>query len=583
MTENNLQAANQEITRNIASQVEAQVEGAVSGEIEQGLVAARSGMRRVKTADGKTENQGITGIGWLDAIIGGIFSLLESIGLGKMVAGWMGSPIPEQQEVKAVSSATGKAVQHFLNDPSGKTKDEFQANMAQAVKTELRRNRSDYASLSDEQLDEIAQKTAAETTSTLSGQLFDKDGKIKIAVDENGKPLDKGGLFSALGQNAVYEKMNEVLADPAKRSQLASLLGKDNVTQSDILAMSGVIGPAMAAIESSGNVSPKDAANRIYTALKDGKQGLEQSRPGVKLTDNMMAAASYTLAADYAARKGLTLDASFKSGAAAAYTDAARDIIATKTAAMADSAIAESTAIGVRSKYEASGYLSKNNTLAYDSDDMKIFDKYYDRSTNEKGELTFVRNEKKDIGGELQATIARMNRFAAKGNNKLVTGLLTGNRGLSDEQRERVAQIIGDATARTIAQSPKPFETQQELAEAVRKNVEADLKSRTREIDQLGTPIAAINDKLSDANKPVDVIASIATGIEEKIKQPEFKEKFADIVQTQKFTQSLRKEAAELAVGAGRGMTQGGAEAATAQVQANLGRSSGASSQPSLA
>ncbi len=567
MTNTDLQSINEEIASNISRQVSAQVEKTISTEVESGVEAARGGMRRVKTADGKTENQGITGIGFIDAIIGFIFRFLEMIGLDKTVAGWMGNPIPEQQEVKNISSVVGKAVGNSIKNSKAQDKEGFERDMAAQLKQSLfnAENRSRYASFTDEQLNEIANKTAAQTTQTLSG-MFDENGKIK---NDGQNPI------IAQAQQQTYQVINVELANPDTRKQFARAIGKDDISQSDMMVFATAIGPTMAVLETNRPVSAQAAAKRIYDDLSKNRSTIEATT-GAKLTDNMIAAAAYGLADRYADSKGIPKDGDFRKNVARTLTAATGDVIARETADIANKAIAESTAIGVRNTYENSmNSMTDFSAWGFDAQnkrDLAIFDKYYDKTSNP--DEPYKRNSLPDANGELAAAIERLNKFAAEGNSKPVVGLLTGDKALSDEQRELVSKIIGEETAKTVTNAQKPFENQQELAAALKANVEKALRERSAEIDKLGTPIATINANLSEKNKPFDMITSISGGIAEKMGKPESKETFAQIQRAQALVQGARKGAAVASVGSsgvnGNGIS-GGLEVANAQAQANLG------------
>lgn len=251
------------LRENIRTQTSAATNDAVNGTIEAEKESVRS-----------NEQGGFWG--FLKSII---FKIAEFLGAEGWLAGMMGVPIPEKQEVGTLSKQVGDTVSRTLTDPDFEyeNRKDFETQLASNIYDDLKAKKEadekSMDSFSLDQLKEVAQRTAKGVGEKFSG-LFDKQG--------NKIPGSSLSAVAALANNKFTDALSEL--KPEEKEGLGALAGKDKIDNADLGIISSVLATDLAELESrkgalkaKGGEAYHEVADQLSRKLIANKDRINQS------------------------------------------------------------------------------------------------------------------------------------------------------------------------------------------------------------------------------------------------------------------------------------------------------------------
>lgn len=492
-----------ESQKRLQENIRAQVASASEAAINEGIEKEKEDIRRgvVKNDDG-TEKKDAGFFEQLWATIKGwIFQIAEAFGFDKWLANMVGSPIPEQTEVKAVSEQVAESVSKALTDPDFqfKNKQEFEAGLAQRIMDGM--DRSSTPSFSPSQLNKITYEAAAASANSLG--LFDASGKARAS----------SLILSPADQAAVTQFTTTIdgKLKPEERAMLATLTGKKEIKTEDLEMIGRVVAPKLAAFDQAGLKSnPEQAFITVGNTLR---KAMVDALPRINLGAQMNLSNDGAVAlADKITEQFLTetvgiaptdVPKGFAVGAEKAKQDAiSMTAFRTISTTVADE-IKTGAAVALLAKHNNDWLV--RNLAGFASADAETMKKYYPSTTGDgKKAADIVRNNKPDLNGELAAAEERMYKY-----------VLGQNRVLDENQRKFVGDIVGLTVVGTIRAPENKDLDQRQLAAKLEQNIRLSLNKNKETIGKINP------DKLVetiDKNNKSDILAEIAKGFADAVK-----------------------------------------------------------------
>ncbi len=430
-----------------------------------------------------------------------IFKFAEMLGFEKTLAKWLGSPIPEKDEQKAVASQVADTVSNTLTDPEFKytNKQEFEAGLSTRIQDNLKANRENTPSFSDEQFAEIANKAARSASDKLSEMgHFAEDGSVK-GQNMYLSPVD------AVAKQKVTESL-EGLKDDEKKS-LAMLAGTKEFGASQIDALSNVLGPKMAelegrkdALKASGSDAYTTVAGEIRTSLINNK-GYLNDAGSMNMDDNRL-----TILADQVSKSFVRDQLGVTAAPAQAFiaeSEKRKQELITGTVkeeikAKVQDTITQQTAKGVYENWQDSFWTAS----AYPSE-KRVLNAYYEQDKNDP--IKYNRNDK-PADGNLATAEEALFQFAAR-----------KEKGLSTKQRDRISTLVSETVAEVINDdgAKEAFTNRDTAAKMLQDRLQVKLQ-QDPELDKLGIPLATIEENLGKEKGSLG--KEIASGFAEVIR-----------------------------------------------------------------
>lgn len=495
-------APNARIRANIRAQVFDATHEAVEDKVEAGKDAARQG-------DGSFW-------GWLKSIF---FQLAEALGIESWVARLTGSPIPEKQEITALSASVADTVSATLTDKDFQyaNRHDFEDGLKNRIFEDLSSRAAEMPSFSKEQMEAAAAQTAARVQQQFAG-LFDADGNVV--------PGANAILLSPVDSMASTQ-LSEALSanDPKAQKSLNALAGKElEPADRDIIAaalaskLTDLHGARLDELRTLGDGAFAKVSEELRTTLLEKKDAINAAG-GMKFTDAGSAALGDEIAKGFVKEK-LKIETppqDFTAAAESRKQAAINEAVESQVSEMTAEKIRSNTVLGVLAAYKTSTVAA----IPIPDAPADIVAKYYRVKNDANGTPYdgtkaehYQRNNVADEKNELPKAEQKLLDFAAN-----------GHRSLNDRQRRKTGEIVGRAVKKTLGELQGTLgdteQDKQKLAEALQKNIHAALNESKGELDRLGVVHGGFDntiDNINSKNSPwrgpsYDLFAEISKGV----------------------------------------------------------------------